>query len=221
MPASGAGSRSAASAPKHAREDRLRPRDAVAGDDDAAGAARRPRAGQRLRRRHRRRVEHVEDRRAADAIAGAVRGDVRRGLDDAVARREHLAAVGLHPRDDGRAGAGVAGAGGVVRQELERPDRVHEPVADQREALDGGDANPQAGERARSGGDGVALDVAGRQAVRAENGHQIAGQALGVRSAPDRRRAPRSGRRARAPRCRRRWSYRGPGEALGKIVPLP
>ena len=69
-----------------------------------------------------------------------------------------------------------------MRQQLERPDGVDEPVADQREALDGGDADPQAGERARSGGDGVALDVARRQAVRAEDGHQIAGQALGVRS---------------------------------------
>ena len=72
-------------------------------------------------------------------------------------------------------------AGSVLRQELECADRVHEPVADQREALDGGDADPQAGERAGAGGNGVALDVAGRQAVGAENRHQNARQALGVR----------------------------------------
>ncbi len=59
----------------------------------------------------------------------------RRRLHDAVAGGEHLAAVGLHPRDDGRAGDGVAGARRVVRQELERADGVHQPVADERQAL--------------------------------------------------------------------------------------
>ena len=53
---------------------------------------------------------------------------------------------------------------------------------DEGEALDGGNPDPQPGERARARGDGVAVDLVERRAVIRDQRDEIAGQPLGVRS---------------------------------------
>ena len=81
---------------------------------------------------------------------------------DAEQRREHLAPVRIDPRGDERAGRRVAA--GELTERIEGGHADDRRVADERQALDGRDADAQAGERSGAGGDGEEIDVGDRPA---------------------------------------------------------
>ena len=91
-------------------------------------------------------------------------------------RREHFAAMRVHP---GRDGAGCTAR--LPGERFEGRDRRDRQRPREREALDGRDANAKPGEGARSDGNRQTIDVLERRARFTQHVHQFHRQTLAMR----------------------------------------
>jgi hypothetical protein len=151
-------------------QDRRVPAPAVADDRDRHAARAGTQVGEKGVRRRHARVEH--DPGVGQRLAGR----------HFPSRREHFSPLSVETRHEQPGLGECLVAEPAVRERVERRHGHHGAVARQREALNGGDADAEPGERSGAGDDREEIDVGDRLAVAREPVGDVVRQPLAVRA---------------------------------------